>query len=797
MGKFNFDEIEKQIGREEIEDSVVDIGEKADIRDEDDKQDFLQSLISAASKTPPGQLFKAAKFFTEEIQPRSEAVRVETLKNIAKPESLLAGPIGAASLPNVSEQLIKPTSKFGKDIFAPALESLGITDAVPTDDPLRIKGANFITPANLGGAAGKEIAERPSASLGLIAEVLTDPLNVLFSGAGKAAEVIGKEAGEVAAKTATKIPVPKPVNVKPFGERLKNLAVKIVGDFKPKDSILKTQERSQTIVKKVTDALKKAKPIRGSQEAAVTAERGRRLARAREIGTRTGGEAGFAQEKAALAGELPKKRFEAIREAFSEENITELYDIIKGTKHVDYAETITAREALAKALQGQVPTRGEMDILGRIFGDDMVSALRSQRSNLENAIDVIPELLGIPRAMMSSFDFSMPLRQGIFFATRPKEFFGAFPTMFRSFFSQQRFIDATADIIQRPSFDLMKKAKLSITSPSGSLTRQEEFFIGARLAEKLPVGIGKVIKASNRGAVAFLNKLRADVFDTVLKQSEKAGVAIDQHFLESLGGFINAATGRGSIIRASKNLGSLAASAEHAMVPLAQVLFSPRFVASRIQLVNPVFYARLHPAVRKEALKSLIGTAGLFGTVLGLATTAGMEVETDMRSSDFGKIRVGKNTRLDIMGGFSQIMVFLARMVTNETKGIKSGEVRGLSEGFKSGGRLDTVGRFLESKAAPTVSMGIRLLRGTNFVGDETTLTDELMNNFVPFVLQDLYDMIEDDELSPEEIAGLTGLATFGAGTQTFDVNRPRKKKDKSKGKKSDNDILKDLGFNQ
>jgi len=233
------------------------------------------------------------------------------------------------------------------------------------------------------------------------------------------------------------------------------------------------------------------------------------------------------------------------------------------------------------------------------------------------------------------------------------------------------------------------------------------------------------------------------------------------------------------------------------MVPLAQVLFSPRFVASRIQLVNPVFYARLHPAVRKEALKSLIGTAGLFGTVLGLATTAGMEVETDMRSSDFGKIRVGKNTRLDIMGGFSQIMVFLARMVTNETKGIKSGEVRGLSEGFKSGGRLDTVGRFLESKAAPTVSMGIRLLRGTNFVGDETTLTDELMNNFVPFVLQDLYDMIEDDELSPEEIAGLTGLATFGAGTQTFDVNRPRKKKDKSKGKKSDNDILKDLGFNQ
>src|SRR6185369_6689148 len=125
---------------------------------------------------------------------------------------------------------------------------------------------------------------------------------------------------------------------------------------------------------------------------------------------------------------------------------------------------------------------------------------------------------------------------------------------------------------------------------------------------------------------------------------------------------------------------------------------SPRLMASRVTMLNPAFYARLDPFVRKQALKSLFSFAAIATTVLGLAAAGGASVSHDPREADFGKIRTG-NTRLDILGGFAPYITLAARLITGETKNSNTGEVKDLTEGkFGQPTRADVVERFFASK---------------------------------------------------------------------------------------------------
>lgn len=562
--------------------------------------------------------------------------------------------------------------------------------------------------------------------------VLTKPIG---KGAIKVAEAIPEK--PIDTPTAKPIPTPTP-------------AEKAQGVALGKTVTPVTQE---TPVQKVMAALKEAKPVRAEQEALYTKARGERITKAIDIGQQVPGEAGYYAKLSKMAGPMERVEFHAIRGKIGQQEIDALFGQVNESAAIGEFEKLTAGRGLAKffgEFGGSVPTKGELELLHKVFGQEFVETALSKRPLFAKAKDVGLELANIPRAIMSSFDVSAPLRQGVFLIGRPKQFAPAFRDMFKYLVDEKAFATLNENIVARPTYQLMKDTRLAITELGKNLTGREERFMSS-YAEKIPI-IGRGVRASGRAYTGFLNKLRADVFDDFVKKGAELGID-DPKFLKDAANFINHATGRGT-------LGSL----EKVAVPLNAFFFSPRLMASRLNLVNPVFYAKLHPKVRKEALKSLFTFGATASTVAGLAVLNGAKVGTDPRSADFMKLKFG-NTRYDILGGFQQPIRAAAQFISGEIVSSTTGKVMTLGEGYKPLTRTDIISRYLESKEAPLISFATALLRGRTTTGELVDIPTEVANRFIPMAAQDMVDLYKEQ--------GLKGIpmgspALFGVGVMSY-----------------------------
>ena len=537
-------------------------------------------------------------------------------------------------------------------------------------------------------------------------------------------------------------------------DRAKNLVMGFAGTS-PQKLVTGVEEKLINPLEKIVLALKESKPIRKQQETLYSTERGKRLAESLSVGKTTSGEKGFYAELGKLKGELPKVQFESIRNKVSQEDIDFAFDSLKNSNVLNEWDKITARTGLGKLFGefgGRVPTEGELILLNRVFPKEFTDTLLSKRDLWTKTKEVGREVLNIPRSIMSSFDLSAPLRQGLFLIGKPKQFIPAFRDMIKSFASEEAYTALNESIIRKPNFKLMNEVKLGLTQMDSILSQREEQFM-SNFAEKIP-GIGRVVKASGRAYTGFLNKLRADVFDDLINKADSLGLDPKKNIdlAKGISDFINNATGRGSI----KGL-------ERSFPVLNSFFFSPRLMASRLNLLNPVYYVKQEPFVRKEALKALFTTTGVIGTVLSLAKAGGADIETDPRSSDFGKIKVG-NTRFDIMGGFQQYIRSAAQLITGKQISTTTGKEYTLGEGYGSSTRLDIAIRQLRSKLAPVPSFVVDFLAGGNMAGEDFELQNELLSRFTPMMLQDMSDLIkEDPSLLPVGILG-----GFGIGVQTY-----------------------------
>lgn len=478
-------------------------------------------------------------------------------------------------------------------------------------------------------------------------------------------------------------------------------------------------------VQRLMQALETAGPLRVSQERAMAAERGARAAKFRTVGESAQGERGARRQLAQLAGELPRVDFETLRGKIAQADIDELFNMIRvhpALREFEQARGFTALSKILGEAGGAVPQKGEIELLQAVFGPKFTETLLKKRSTFAKAKDLGIELFNLPRALMSSMDLSAPFRQGAFLIGRPKEFAPAFVEMFKVVGNQRAFDALNQNIANRPNASLYRAANLALSEVGGILEKREEAFISG-LAEKIPV-IGAGVRASQRAYVGFLNKLRADTFDTMMRDAAGIGHDIaDPRFIKSLGEFINSATGRGKL--PTRTL-------EQAAPALSTIFFSPRLLASRVNLLNPVFYARLDPYVRKEAIKSAISAGALGVSVLGLLKASGAQVETDPRSSDFGKVRIG-NTRFDIFAGFQQYVRLGAQLLPNfgtdlPFGGVKSpvtGRLREYGKGFNAPTRLKQISDFAENKLAPVPSMIVDIFRGKHRI-PETSAIDEI-----------------------------------------------------------------------
>lgn len=512
-------------------------------------------------------------------------------------------------------------------------------------------------------------------------------------------------------------------------------------------------------VKKVVDALTKAKPMLGKQAALYRAERARRVAKIASAGSRVPGEQGFFAQLGAAKGQLPKVQFESIRPQVTQKDVDDLFNIVETSRIFSPFEKLTAKSGLAKVLGkegGSLPTRGEIELMSEVFPREFMEAVMAKRSTGEKVKDVLGQAINLPRSVMATADLSAPLRQGIFLVGRPRQFFPAFKDMFKYAFDQKAYEGLTESIQARPTYQLMRQNGLALTDMGKFMNKREEAFM-SNLAEKIP-GFGKLARGSNRAYTGFLNKLRADVFDDLLKNATRLGV-YDQRpeVVADIAKFVNSATGRGDI-------GAL----NRASTILNAVFFSPRLMASRLNLINPVYYGRLDPFVRKEALKSLFTFAGTAVTALTLAKFAGADVENDPRSADFAKIRID-NTRYDIMGGFQQYVRLAAQLATGKIISSTTGKEITLGEGYKPLTRKDITLRFFESKESPVASFVSGLFTGKDNLGNDFDVPKEAISRIMPLYAQDVYDLVQ--EWGPEgALLGVPGF--FGVGSMTYGTQK-------------------------
>jgi hypothetical protein len=201
-----------------------------------------------------------------------------------------------------------------------------------------------------------------------------------------------------------------------------------------------------------------------------------------------------------------------------------------------------------------------------------------------------------------------------------------------------------------------------------------EGFIGEKLFGTKNFGF---VQGSERAYVMYLNKMRVDLFNKYAAGLERNGKTYDNspEAYKAIAKYVNNITGRG-------NMGK----AEEAAKYLNAIFFSPRLIASRLSLLNPVYIAKMPLDVKKIYLKDMAAFIGTGLTVIGMIYFAlggddedDVWVELDPRSSDFMKIRQGEK-RWDIWGGFQQYIRTFVQFAMGEKKSPTTDEITELKE---------------------------------------------------------------------------------------------------------------------
>lgn len=338
----------------------------------------------------------------------------------------------------------------------------------------------------------------------------------------------------------------------------------------------------------------------------------------------------------------------------------------------------------------------------------------------KGVVGVASELAGVSKGLKASLDNSAIFRQGwkTLFAHPDvwvKNAGQSFIDLAQQFGGKAVMDEVQADIQSRPTYDLMKKAKLDVG------TTEEQF--PSHLAEKVPI-LGRLYKASEAAYTGFIYRTRADIFDKYLNAAKLAGIDVtEKEQLLPIGKLVNSLTGRGYLGKGEQVAGVVN-----------NVFFSPRFLKSNIDFLTAHQLQKgVTPFVRKQAAVNLVKVIAGTATVLGIANAIMPgSVETDPRSSNFGKIKI-QGTTFDVTGGMSSVLTLSARLAFMSSKSGTTGKVTPLNSGkFGSQTGVDVLVNFGEGKLSPIASIVTDILRGQDFNHNKPTVLNEANNLLMP-----------------------------------------------------------------
>jgi len=371
------------------------------------------------------------------------------------------------------------------------------------------------------------------------------------------------------------------------------------------------------------------------------------------------------------------------------------------------------------------------------------------------------------RATYATGEWSFVLRQGGAYAfAHPIRALQMQPKMIGAFFSQKDFYTINQEILNNPDAPAMKKAGLHFGALDNLTdgTNQEEQLMGTIL-DKVPL-VNKAAHGFDRAAVTYLNMIRADSYRMMTNNGTIGGKATEQE-AKDIAFFINVSTGRGS-------LGDFQQGAR----VMSRVIFSPRYVASRLQLFLgiPFFRAngRAKTIIMQEYVRTMLGAA----TALGLAELFRrsiddpdeFDIEWDARSSDFAKLRFG-NRRIDLLAGVGQFAVLAARVSRGETKSIGSGRIkktRGKDVKWGQKFSSDLIKDFILYKGSPFSRVTLALLDGKTFDGPLTYENAMQWKNIpLPITYRDVLAAFKQEGVDVNIAISL--MAFYGVGLQVYE----------------------------
>jgi hypothetical protein len=331
--------------------------------------------------------------------------------------------------------------------------------------------------------------------------------------------------------------------------------------------------------------------------------------------------------------------------------------------------------------------------------------------------------------------------------------------MFRAFASKEGEFAAAEALRNRPNARLYEIVKLAIQTTESSLSKQEEAFFG-RWQRYIPGVAG-----SGRAYVTFLNRMRADVFDTMVETLKNANGEIDVEAAKIIADFVNTMTGRGGI-------GRHGAGADI----LATYFFAPRYMASRFQILTFKHIRTGTAATRVLAAKEYARALSGLGVFYAACAIGGLfsddeedkpQFEWDWRSTEFGKVRYG-DVIVDPLAGFSQTTVLLTRVLGGKTK-MSTGEIvpiRGKNRPFNGLTTADAISRFLRGKLAPAPGAIVNILAGENIIGEPVTPLSAAKESLIPLSFGDIYDVMHAKGFAKKSILGV--MVVFGVSANNY-----------------------------
>ena len=368
--------------------------------------------------------------------------------------------------------------------------------------------------------------------------------------------------------------------------------------------------------------------------------------------------------------------------------------------------------------------------------------------------------------------------------------------MFSSLHSSAITVGRNADGTERrfslDDLDLPKKLADRITKPVSEIARGLGFDKAARTIENGRVGVGAILRGSERIYATYINALSAEIYLALINADGfTAKLMFGQQGLtdftkKEIAARINMANGSMQVDKeAIKNF----------LQKMTIVFWAPKLALSRLQLA--VGWDVIHPLVAdKEGemdAKTRLRTAGFnaieharaklamiaLGTLMLMLAGDDDDKEKLRRATWFQRFlqvikpRVG-NTTLDFSGGEAGWYQLMSKWVTLEKetgtgKKVYLSDKDGHKQSFGADIMNDTF-RFAQGKFNPLLSNAIAFWTGEDYVGQPFGLGDFVLNTFVPLGPSDMTEMFVENGLGRGLL--LAPFVVFGAGGNTYKVKR-------------------------